>query len=136
MQRPMKRRPFFYRQTNAIRITVRPQFLAEHSDPARARYVFAYFVRIENVGGQPAKLVARHWRIHDSIGQDHEVEGPGIIGEQPVIAPGRVHEYRSFCELKSPGGYMEGEYHFVRADGAGFDAAIPRFTLVADGEDG
>jgi ApaG protein len=129
MQQPIKRRPFFYRETHGIRITVRPEFLAEHSDPSRGRYVFTYFVRIENVAAEPAKLLTRHWRIHDSIGQDYEVQGPGVIGEQPLVAPGRVHEYRSFCELKSPSGHMEGTYHFTRPNGTGFDAVIPRFML-------
>jgi ApaG protein len=127
----MKGRPFFYRETEGIRITVRPEFLPEHSDPARGRYVFTYFVRIENVGGAPAKLLTRHWHIHDSIGQDYEVQGPGVIGEQPLIPPGQVHEYRSFCELKSANGHMEGSYHFVRTDGTSFDAVIPRFQLAA-----
>jgi ApaG protein len=132
MQPPIKRRQFFYRETDGIRITVRSEFLPDHSDPQRGRYVFTYLVRIENVGGAPAKLLTRHWQIHDSIGQDHEVEGPGVIGEQPLIGPGRVHVYRSFCELKSPNGHMEGTYHFVRADGTAFDAMIPRFLLAVD----
>lgn len=133
MQRPIKGRPFFYRETDGIRITVRPEFLPDHSDPPRGRYVFTYFVRIENVAADAAKLLTRHWHIHDSIGQDYEVQGPGVIGEQPLIPPGRVHEYRSFCELKSPNGHMEGTYHFVRPDGTVFDAVIPRFLLSVEG---
>jgi ApaG protein len=132
MQQPIKRRPFFYRETHGIRVTVRPEYLPEHSDPSRGRYVFTYFVRIENVAAEPAKLLTRHWRIHDSIGQDYEVQGAGVIGEQPLIPPGRIHEYRSFCELKSPSGHMEGTYHFQRDDGTGFDAVIPRFALSVE----
>ncbi len=122
---------FFYRLTNGIRITVRPLFLPDHSDPPRGRYVFAYFIRIENVGDQAAQLRSRRWLINDSVGEETVVEGDGVVGEQPVLAPGEVHEYQSFCVLKSEHGSMEGQYHFVRADGTRFDAEIPRFLLDA-----
>ena len=125
--------PFFYRQTEGMRITVRPLFLRDQSRPAYGQFVFAYFVRIENVGGHAAQLLSRRWLIHDSAGEDTELAGDGVVGEQPLIPPGSVHEYQSYCILKSPNGYMEGEYHFVRADGARFDATIPRFILSADG---
>ena len=123
------RRPFFYRETAGIRITVRPAFVPEESRPAQGQWLFAYHVRIENVGGQTAQLLSRRWRIHDSTGEDSEVEGEGVIGKQPVLRPGGVHEYRSYCVLKSPAGHMEGEYRFVRADGTTFTAQIPRFVL-------
>jgi ApaG protein len=125
----MSQRPFFYRLTQGIRITVHPEYLGVQSDPDRRRFVFAYHVRIENVGKQSAKLLTRHWRIHDGIGEDIEVEGEGVVGEQPLIAPGKVHEYQSFCVLKSSNGHMEGAYRFVRADGTTFQAEIPRFNL-------
>lgn len=122
---------FYYRLTDGIRITVRPRYVAEESRPARRRFVFIYAVRIENVGAAPARLVSRRWRIHDSIGLDTTVEGEGVLGQQPLIPPGGVHEYESFCELRSPAGHMEGEYRFLHPDGTGFDAAIPRFALEA-----
>jgi ApaG protein len=122
---------FYYRLTDGIRVTVRPRYVAEESRPARRRFVFIYAVRIENVGATPARLSSRRWRIHDSIGLDTTVEGEGVLGQQPVIPPGGVHEYESFCELRSPAGHMEGEYRFVRPDGTSFDAAIPRFALEA-----
>jgi ApaG protein len=127
----MSRRPFFYRESHGIRVTVRPTYLPEQSRPHARHYVFAYFVRIENVGKIAAQLLSRRWRIHDSIGEDSQVEGEGVIGEQPIIAPGKVHEYQSFVILKSPSGYMEGDYHFVRDDDSSFDALIPRFELDA-----
>jgi ApaG protein len=127
----MHPRPFFYRETEGIRITVRPAYLREHSRPSERQFVFAYFVRLENVGEQSAQLLTRRWMIHDDIGEDTEVEGEGVVGEQPLLAPGDVHEYQSFCVLKSPSGYMEGSYQFVRGDGTSFDARIPRFTLDA-----
>ena len=124
--------PFFYKLSHDIRITVRPVYMPEHSRPQQGQYVFAYFVRIENVGRQAAQLISRRWRIHDSAASaPMEVEGLGVVGEQPVIEPGRVHEYNSFCVLKSPRGHMEGEYHFVRSDDSSFDAEIPRFVLSA-----
>ena len=122
----------FYRFTNGIRVTVRPVFLPEQSVPEQRQFVFAYYVRIENVGEQAAQLLSRRWRIHDSIGEDTSVAGDGVVGEQPLIVPGGVHEYQSFCVLKSGSGFMEGEYRFQRADATRFDAVIPRFDLSAD----
>ena len=124
-------RTFFYRETHGIRITVRPAFLSSQSRPEDQHFVFGYAVRVENVGTLPAQLLTRHWRIHDGIGLDSEVRGDGVVGEQPLIQPGHVHEYQSFCILQSGSGYMEGEYLFVRAGGVEFSASIPRFTLDA-----
>ena len=123
--------PFFYKETEGIRVTVRPVYLRDNSDPSRNHYVFAYFVRIENIRPQPVQLLSRRWLIHDSIGEDTEVIGEGVVGQQPLIPAGRVHEYHSFCVLKSPDGYMEGHYLFIGADGNEFTADIPRFTLSA-----
>jgi ApaG protein len=123
--------PFFYRMTDGIRVSVRPAYLPEQSIPEQQQFVFAYFVRIENVGSQSAQLLSRRWRIHDSIGEDTEVAGDGVVGEQPLLIPVCVHEYQSFCVLKSATGFMEGEYRFVRADATRFDATIPRFALSA-----
>lgn len=119
--------------TDGVRITARPRYVPEQSRPALGHFVFAYRIRIENVGEYSARLVSRRWLIHDSVGEDTEVEGEGVVGEQPLLAPGGVYEYQSFCVLKSPRGWMEGHYRFSRPDGAGFDAAIPRFELDADG---
>ncbi|MBL8985520.1 MAG: Co2+/Mg2+ efflux protein ApaG [Gemmatimonadetes bacterium] len=128
---------FYYRITDGIRITVRPAFLPGQSRPSLGHFVFAYTVRIENVGQVPAQLLSRLWRIHDSVGlgEDHEVEGEGVVGEQPRIEPGRIHQYQSYCILKSPSGFMEGHYQFVRDDGTKFLAFIPRFDLDAAGAD-
>jgi ApaG protein len=123
--------PFYYRVTDGIRITVRPVYLPERSNPLKQQYVFAYFVRIENVGDLTVQLRSRRWLIHDSIGEETAVEGEGVVGEQPILAKGQVHEYQSFCVLKSSSGYMEGEYHFHRADDSALSAEIPRFHLQA-----
>ena len=123
---------FFYRISSNIRVTVRPEFLPDESQPEQQRFVFAYFVRIENVGAQAVQLLSRRWHIHDSGGEDTAVAGDGVVGEQPLLVPGGVHEYRSFCVLKSANGFMDGEYRFVRADSTRFACGIPRFTLAAD----
>lgn len=124
----------FQRVSHDVRITVRPVFAPEHSDPARASWVFVYFIRIENLGDRTIQLLRRHWFIHDDAAGDSEVEGEGVVGEQPVIAPGDVHEYNSFCVLRGPEGHMVGTYSFRRTDGVEFDADIPRFPLNAEEE--
>lgn len=129
----MPAKSFYYRESEGIRVTVRPVYLRDHSEPSQSHYVFAYFVRIENVGKLSAQLLTRRWLIHDSVGDgiDTEVIGEGVVGEQPTITPGAVHEYQSFCILKSGEGYMEGHYGFQRQNGSAFEAEIPRFTLSA-----
>jgi ApaG protein len=127
----MSAAPFFYRESFGIRITVRPMYLRDQSEPSQRHYVFAYFVRIENVGTEVAQLMSRRWRIYDSSGEDIEVKGDGVVGVQPVISPGQLHEYQSFCILKSGEGFMEGHYNFIRPDGTSFRAEIPRFILSA-----
>ena len=122
---------FFYKESLGIRITVRPMYLRDQSEPSAHHYVFAYFVRIENVGQFSAQLVSRRWLIHDSAGEDIEVKGDGVVGEQPVLEPGAVHEYQSFCILKSGEGFMEGHYNFQSPDSTTFKAEIPRFLLSA-----
>jgi ApaG protein len=106
-------------------------YLRDQSEPSARHYVFAYFVRIENVSETSVQLMSRRWLIHDSAGDDIEVKGDGVVGEQPVIPPGHVHEYQSFCILKSGEGYMEGHYNFLAPDSTTFKAEIPRFLLSA-----
>ncbi len=129
-------RPFYYRVTEGMRITVRPSFLAEQSSPVLGQYVFAYHIRIENVSTTAAQLRTRHWRIFDPVAGDSVIDGDGVVGEQPHLLPGEVHEYRSFCVLKAPQGWMQGNYRFVREDGSAFRAQIPRFDLIAEPHQG
>ncbi|MDP9347648.1 MAG: Co2+/Mg2+ efflux protein ApaG [Gemmatimonadota bacterium] len=117
----------FYQLTEGIRITAQPFYDPDQSDPEESHYVFAYHVRLENDGELPVQLLWRHWYVHDPVAGDSEVEGEGVLGEQPVIDPGDVYEYQSFCALRAPRGYMEGYYEFRRPDGSTFRAAVPRF---------
>ena len=123
--------PLYHRMTNGVRITARPVYASEHSDPMEPRYVFVYFIRIENLGERTAQLLWRHWYIHDVVAGDSEVAGEGVIGEQPVLAPGDVHEYNSFCVLETFTGTMEGTYLMQRPNGERFRITIPRFDLRA-----
>lgn len=117
--------------TNGIRVQVRTQFLPQRSTPEAERFVFAYTITISNVGSQAAQLISRHWVITDSDGTVEEVEGPGVVGAQPLIEPGDQYEYTSFCPLKTNVGTMHGSYTMVTPDGGSFEARIAPFTLAA-----
>ncbi|GAB4470793.1 MAG: Co2+/Mg2+ efflux protein ApaG [Burkholderiaceae bacterium] len=110
-------------------VSVQPRFVPEQSDPAHGRYVFAYTVTVRNTGAVAAQLVSRHWIITDGEGRVHEVRGLGVVGEQPLLAPGEVFEYTSGCPLETPVGTMRGSYQCVADDGTHFEAAIPEFVL-------
>lgn len=117
--------------TEGITIAVRPVYLDGESDAMIGRFVFAYFVRIENDGLGEVQLLRRHWIITDETGKRTEVEGEGVVGQQPVLQPGDVHEYQSFCVLETFTGTMEGTYLMQRESGERFRAQIPRFHLAA-----
>ncbi len=117
--------------TESITITATPLYLDGQSDSIAKKFVFAYFIRIKNDGDEQVQLLRRHWIITDSRGDIKEVEGEGVVGKQPVILPGRMHEYSSFCVLETLEGYMEGTYLLKRENEETFDVIIPRFTLRA-----
>ncbi len=117
--------------THGITVRVAVNFLPEQSRIEAGKWFWVYHIRIENDSAQPVQLLARHWRITDGRGQVSVVEGEGIVGEQPVIAPGASHDYVSGCPLTTAHGSMEGHYTFLGADGARIDAAIPYFPLAA-----
>ena len=121
----------YEKTTDGIRVVVRPSFSLPHSEPADGRFHFTYLVRMENHSGETAQLLFRHWLIHDSEGEDLQVDGEGVLGEQPTLAPGKEHVYESFCVLRSPIGFMEGYYTFVRPNGEEFRVHVPRFDLRA-----
>src|SRR5262245_63079116 len=117
--------------TRGIRVQVLSAYVPERSSPGENEYFFAYTVRISNVGEETAQLVSRHWIISGPDGVVGEVEGPGVVGEQPVLAPGGSFQYTSFCPLKTPFGSMHGSYKMVLPGGDSFDAAIAPFSLAA-----
>ena len=117
--------------TESVTVTVRPVYLDDKSDLIAQRFVFAYFVGVENHGLGEVQLLRRRWTIVDAEGHVQEVEGAGVVGQQPTIRPGETHEYHSFCVLRSFEGWMEGTYLMQREDGARFRAQIPRFYLRA-----
>ena len=117
--------------TDGITVRVAPNFLPEQSAPGQGRWFWSYHIRIENEGDQPVQLLTRHWKIVDGRGGVNHVDGDGVVGEQPVLAPGESHDYVSGCPLNTPTGAMEGAYRFIREDGETFLAAIPRFALIA-----
>lgn len=115
--------------TRAIRVTVRPQYLADQSDPAKAQFVWAYQVRIENRGEETVQLRSRHWKITDGLGRFQEVKGPGVVGKTPRLRPGEMFEYTSGTPLSTPSGFMGGTYQMVNDTGEKFDIEIPTFSL-------
>ena len=110
-------------------VTVLPRFLPEQSDPDNDKYLFAYTIRIVNSGQTPAQLISRHWVITDANQHVEEVRGPGVVGEQPRLAPGEAFEYTSGCPLPTPFGSMRGSYQCVAEDGTAFEVPIPEFLL-------
>ena len=117
--------------TRGITVRVAVSYLPEQSDPARGRWFWSYHIRIENEGKQAAQLLMRRWTITDGRGGRHEAHGEGVVGEQPLIAPGGSFDYVSGCPLQTPTGAMEGSYTMVDEAGRDFDVAIPRFALLA-----
>jgi len=115
--------------TRSIKITVEPHYLEDQSSPADDHFVWAYHVRIENQGGETVQLRRRHWRITDGMGRVQDVRGPGVVGEQPVLAPGQSFEYTSGTPLSTPSGIMVGTYQMETGSGENFDVDIPAFSL-------
>jgi ApaG protein len=126
--------PAYEAETDGIVVRVRPSFLAGQSNPDAGRWVWAYQVEIVNLTGVSVQLMARHWIITDARGQVEDVRGPGVVGEQPVIAPGGSYTYASGCPLTTPSGSMVGSYAMVDSEGRSFDAAIPAFSLDVPGQ--
>lgn len=117
-------------QSTDILITTVPHYLAEHSAPDEHNFVFAYTITIANHGADAVQLLSRRWLITDSNGKIIEVEGDGVVGEQPNIAPNAAFTYTSGVNLATPVGVMEGSYQFIGQDGQSFAAPIPAFRLA------
>ena len=117
--------------TEGITVTIRPVYLDQESDILNHRFVFAYYVKIENNSEDEVQLLRRRWLIKEMNGRVQEVEGDGVVGQQPIIKPGEQHEYNSFCVLTTFEGSMEGSYVMERPNGQRFRATIPLFNLRA-----
>ena len=116
--------------TRDITVRVAVSYFAEQSDPAGGRWFWAYHVRIENGSRRTVQLLSRSWTIIDGRGARHQVQGEGVVGEQPLIGPGASFDYVSGCPLATPNGAMTGRYQMVGEEGVRFDVAIPRFALT------
>ncbi|WGM45184.1 Protein ApaG [Brevundimonas sp. NIBR10] len=125
--------PAYTAETEGVLVKVRPSYLAGQSDPQAGRWVWAYQIEIVNLSAAPVQLISRHWIITDAHGRVEEVRGPGVVGDQPVIAPGDSYSYASGCPLPTPSGSMVGTYAMTDSAGRVFEAAIPAFSLDVPG---
>ncbi|MBG8555352.1 MULTISPECIES: Co2+/Mg2+ efflux protein ApaG [Hymenobacter] len=117
--------------TQGVTVSVTTNYLPDYSSPSQEHYVFAYKIAIRNDSEYTVKLLRRHWYIYDANGVVREVEGEGVVGQQPVLEPGESHQYVSGCNLKTGVGKMRGTYQMERlVDGSHFDVDIPEFTLI------
>lgn len=119
----------YEKTTRNISVSVQPFYLEEQSAPEEERFVWAYRVNIENLGAETVQLLRRHWRITDRLGRLQEVDGPAVVGEQPVLKPGESFEYTSGCPLPTPSGIMVGTYQMTTTGGEQFDIDVPAFSL-------
>jgi ApaG protein len=118
--------------TNDVRVVVETFYKSIHQPQPNGENIFAYRITIENYSDYTIQLLRRHWQIFDSNGQVREVEGEGIVGEQPIIQPHEFHQYTSFCNLRSDLGKMKGHYTMLRhADNRIFQVEIPEFMMMA-----
>ena len=113
----------------AVDVSAVSQYLADQSDEAAGRYVFAYTITLRNTGSVSAQLISRHWIITDAQGLVQEVRGLGVVGAQPLLEPGQSFEYTSGAAIATSVGTMKGTYQMLAADGTRFEAPIPEFTL-------
>ena len=119
--------------TEGVRVSVDCRYAPEYSQPQRNQWFFLYTIQIANEGRQQVQLLSRHWIIRDPTGRVEEVQGPGVVGETPVLEPGECFEYTSGCPLTTPFGSMEGTYQMVTEKGERFEAEVARFALREPG---
>ncbi|WP_053156358.1 Co2+/Mg2+ efflux protein ApaG [Pseudomonas sp. Pf153] len=116
-----------------VDVSVTTRFLAEQSQPEHNRFAFAYSITVRNDGSLPARLLSRHWVITDGDGHIEEVRGEGVVGQQPLIGPGKSHSYTSGTVMTTLVGTMQGTYQMLAEDGKRFDAVIKPFRLAVPG---
>jgi ApaG protein len=116
--------------TSDVQISVWPEFVDSKSSIIGDLYIWSYHVRIENRKNEPVKLISRYWRIIDEKGGVQEVNGEGVVGEQPIIAANSIYQYSSGVHLRHPSGIMMGKYQMKKVEGGEiFDVKIPTFSL-------
>jgi ApaG protein len=119
--------------TSGVRVEVQPEYLPDQSDPSEGLWVYAYHVTITNESARTVQLLSRHWIITNAEGTEEHVKGPGVVGETPVLRPGRAFQYSSGCPLGTPIGTMHGTFQMRDESGARFDVEIAPFTLAEPG---
>lgn len=118
--------------TEGVKVSVETEYQPAYSSPSQYHYVFTYRVTIENQSGSTIQLLRRNWEIYDAALAKRDVEGEGVVGQQPVLEPGQFHQYVSGCNLKSGIGKMKGKFIMEKlVDGQKFDVTIPQFMMVA-----
>jgi ApaG protein len=117
------------KSTQQIGIVINSHYIAEQSLPEKEQFVFAYTIKIKNLGTKAAKLLTRHWVITDANGKVEEVHGEGVVGKQPYLNPGEEFQYTSGAILETPVGTMQGNYEMLTSEGIRFEAEIPVFRL-------
>ncbi|MGB1539476.1 MAG: Co2+/Mg2+ efflux protein ApaG [Rickettsiales bacterium] len=120
----------YVKTTNSIKVTATPVYLEQQSQPSENQYIWAYTIHLENLGKETVQLLRRHWEITNNLGQVQEVDGDGVIGEQPVLKPGESYQYTSGTALPTPSGIMVGHYEMVDSGTlAEFAVEVPAFSL-------
>ena len=125
--------PVYQARTGDILVRVSPAYVPEESDPEKGRRIWIYTIEIENHGTDTVTLVSRHWIITDGRNRVEEMQGQGVVGEQPVLGPREAFRYQSGCPLGTPSGAMRGTYQMVTAGGDAFEVEIPEFSLHLPG---
>jgi ApaG protein len=118
---------YYFETTQDILIEVFPSYVPERSAPESNQYFYAYKIKITNNGQAACRVIHRHWKIKDGNGKTYDVQGSGVVGEQPMLAPGEFYEYTSFCPLHSPYGNMRGKYQMIDQFGERFWVTVPVF---------
>ena len=128
-------RVMYQATTRGIQVSVTPAYLEQQSEPGEGRWVWAYTIEIENMGESTVQLIDRYWHITDAKGRVQEVSGPGVVGEQPVLAPGDGFTYTSGCPLQTSSGIMRGHFGMEeRGSGMRFMVEVPPFSLDSPNE--
>ena len=119
----------FSSSTNGIDVSVVPEYLVEHSDSATHQFVWAYHVAIKNSSNHSIQILSRHWKITDSNGLKQEIVGEGLVGRKPILRPGEAFDYSSGTPLKTPSGFMSGQFHAISEACGRFKIEVPAFAL-------